>query len=216
MDVYKFGVFINYENFATYADTPIAGADYKIKFHAVNGRPADYENLKSSDQNELSPIITLEYAQSVFVITGDAGHISGAGLPATELLFYNSASANEIFGDGRADHLTTYLQVGHHGSANSTAEYFLDFVTPTYAFVPVGTRYAALPNKNVMTRLESRCVAVYTAHNDGNFVVQIAHAKTQHYNGNDNPPNITFVWIVLILFTLLISFTHNILWSKTC
>jgi len=52
------------------------------------------------------------------------------------------------------------LKIGHHGSKTSTSERFLEKVNPKKAIISVGNRFEALPNEEVIERLEKRNIEI--------------------------------------------------------
>jgi beta-lactamase superfamily II metal-dependent hydrolase len=207
MREYKFGVFIQPANFAEH--TAIDGEGWHIELHVAEPTISTGLNIGDfnySYENEMSPIITLEYLSTVFVITGDAGH-------PTENKFIASTTAQRIFNAENYGKITTYLQVGHHGSKNSTNEQFVGFLRPTYAIVPTSlTNNYGHPNPIAMGNLENADVITYVTGADGNFVVQIDGENVRHYFGFDNPPNYTAIWLVMLLSIILLSY---ISWYQT-
>ncbi len=94
----------------------------------------------SATLNDTSVVTRLVMGSVSFLFTGD--------LPVE--------SEDELIADRSHLH-STVLKVGHHGSASSTGQTFLNVVDPQVAVVSVGkdNNYAH-PNKDVMARLEDR------------------------------------------------------------
>lgn len=115
----------------------------KLKFTCLH--PAAGEN--SGDTNASSTVLYLEYDAFTALFTGD---LEGEGEKAVEerLKKYITDSS----GDGKR---ITVLKVAHHGSRNSTAEAFLDVVSPQVAVISAGrdNRYGH-PHEELLIRLE--------------------------------------------------------------
>ncbi|TNE70573.1 DNA internalization-related competence protein ComEC/Rec2 [bacterium] len=82
------------------------------------------KTYSSTNTNEYSTILRLDYGTTSFLFTGDAEH------DAEDLL---SQIGNEILD-------TDYLKVGHHGSKSSSSGSFLDDVTPQFASVSLAMK----------------------------------------------------------------------------
>ena len=197
----------------------IRGKDYRIRFHAVESplvdlvEVNDYE-VENQVCNEMSPIITIEYFKQVFVITGDAGH-------STERQFIeDTPDATRIFGEWvaetpkaprRADDLTVYLQVGHHGSRNSTMTYFLDFLRPDVAIIPVGYASEILyghPHPTVTDNLKEEGIKTYLTREAGHVVFRCDGNNVKKFLGFSNPPDLTFLWIVVTIAIIVVCFLN--------
>lgn len=68
--------------------------------------------------------------------------------------------------DLRAD----LLKVGHHGSATSTSQEFLDQVLPQYAAISTGPDRNKLPRAEVLARLEEAGAEIYRTDTDGDVL----------------------------------------------
>lgn len=112
----------------------------------------------ATDANAASVVLEAEYAGTRVLLTGDLEREGEAALVRR-------------LGDGlRAD----VLKVGHHGSATSSTEAFLDAVSPRLALVSVGAgnRYGH-PSPEVMERLRRRRVHALRTDDDGTIVLTI-------------------------------------------
>jgi competence protein ComEC len=227
MQNYRYGVFVDYKNFDEYAI--IAGAGYCMQIHAIaRGIAVGTDADEDQSVNEISPIITVEMRNVVFVITGDAGF-------STELQFYqDSETARQVFGGrvvgktwngvawsgaGNTDGRAVYLQIGHHGSQHSTSTPFLEFIRPNYAVIPMSAQNTyGHPHKTVTDKLDYIGATTYRTSDVGNIVVaqNIASVDMLHYFGFDNPPNLTALWIIAIILFIVLCFVeyHYILWQK--
>ena len=195
--VFDYGVFYNYQNFTE--GYYILGINYRIMFHAVA--------QIGPDPNDVSPIITLEYYDKVFVFTGDAGI-------ATENLFIQTPSARTIFCETRIQGLTVYLQVGHHGSRTSTGNSFLEFIQPSKAIISLGFLYNH-PHDEVINNLNYHGIKTLLTREAGHIVISTSGNNAKLFMGFDNMLDLTPIWVVLLLILTALVFTnYNILWSK--
>ncbi len=114
--------------------------------------PNDF--VESQDLNQYSLIVRVEYNDVSFLFTGDAG-------------FY--AEYNILKNDIESD----FLQIGHHGSYESTSQQFLEAVNPNVAIISVGKdNEHNLPNNNVLNRLEERGIHIYRTDLNGTILVK--------------------------------------------
>jgi competence protein ComEC len=124
--------------------------------------PDSVRAMSATEANEASVMALLEWRGVRVLLTGDAERAE-------------EARAQERYRDAlRAD----ILKVGHHGSATSTGESFLDAVRPRIAVVSVGAgnRYGH-PSAAVMESLAARGVAVLRTDEDGTTIVSTDGSK---------------------------------------
>jgi len=108
-----------------------------------------YNNL-----NDYSVVLRVEFGNSTFLFTGDA----------------DSKSENEQLVSGLT--LTAdVLKVGHHGSRASSAQRYLNAVTPKYAVISCaqGNSYGH-PHREVMQRLSGMDVEIYRTDENGTII----------------------------------------------
>ena len=107
------------------------------------------------ESNDKSIVLKVSYGATSFLFTGD-------GELETEQRLINSG----------ADLSATLLKVGHHGSAESSTQAFLDKVQPEYAVISVGddNNYGH-PTKEVLDRLEIVGAKVYRTDFQGEITV---------------------------------------------
>lgn len=110
----------------------------------------DYEDI-----NELSIVARFVHGENSFLFTGDLGF----------------EGEYDIIDSG-AELDVDILKVGHHGSAGSTGEEFLHYVTPDIAVFEVGVHNTyGHPTQEVFDRLErAECYETYSTANNGNIV----------------------------------------------
>lgn len=89
------------------------------------GYPVD--TYGKTNRNNISPIILLEYNQTSFLFTGDAG-------TAVEEDLISSLETEER---ARFEDIDVY-QAGHHGANNSNSQEFINLTTPDYVVVSAG------------------------------------------------------------------------------
>lgn len=107
------------------------------------------------DLNNYSAVILMKYNDSSFLFTGDAEDI-----PEEEMLEAGFSLDADI------------LKVGHHGSASSSSEAFLEAVTPLYAIISVGADNSyGHPSQSVIDRLEGENARILRTDLDGTVVI---------------------------------------------
>jgi competence protein ComEC len=92
------------------------GASTTLTVLSPAGDAADWES------NNSSIVVKVSYGEIDFMLTGDAG----VGIEEYLIEEYGEALDSEV------------LKLGHHGSRTSTAERFLQVVSPEYAVVSAG------------------------------------------------------------------------------
>ena len=104
------------------------------------------------DANDTSVVARLDVGETSFLFTGDM-----------------SSSKESLIAQNDAD--VDILKVGHHGSRFSTAEFFLDAVTPSQAVISVGrdNRYGH-PTQEVLRKLQNRNIDILRTDQDGVIV----------------------------------------------
>ncbi|MFA5449855.1 MAG: MBL fold metallo-hydrolase [Clostridia bacterium] len=133
-------------------DTKIVGEDYKVVIYAPG-----YDRFDGFNAD--SPIVSIEYAGRRVLLTGDAEQL-------TEQWFIDQIDGDIYDCD--------VLKVGHHGSASSSATYFLDFIQAEYAVISVGdVNSYAHPDPMVMNKLFDRGMVTYRTNRHGNIVLYI-------------------------------------------
>lgn len=117
----------------------------------IIGPVSDYE-----DVNDTSIIVLLEYGDTRFLFTGDAG--SGALLDSAAI--------------GGFDISCDVLKLGHHGSSGSTNKKVLELTNPQLAIASCGkdNRYGH-PHKEVQALLESRQIPLLRTDQRGTIVL---------------------------------------------
>ena len=131
----------------------------EIKFvHPTN----DY-----SDNNEDSVVALLDYNNTEVLLTGDVESI-------TEQDMINQNKLVDV----------DILKVGHHGSATSTTQAFLNKVKPEYSVISVGKNSYGHPKASVLNRLKKIGSKIYRTDLNGNIVLKTngssINFSTQH------------------------------------
>ena len=180
-------------------ETIIENDLYEIRFHASRGGEINV--------NESSPIIIIRYASQAFIITGDAGF-------PTEDIFRECLIVQQIYGKTGEyfASLTTYLQVGHHGSRFSTDEKFLDFIKPDIAIISVGTASQILynhPHPEALARLAKHNTQTYLTRIEGNIVFRCDGDIVKIYFAFDNPPDLSLIWVAAFISLIFCFFNYN-------
>ncbi len=104
------------------------------------------------EPNENSVVLRVSYGCFSAVLTGDIGWPAESALVATV---------------GHAD----LLKVGHHGSAGSTADAWLDAVRPRAAVISVGPNRYGHPAPSVLSRLRTRDIPVFRTDRGGTVTI---------------------------------------------
>lgn len=138
----------------------------KLKFTCMH--PAKGEN--SEDINSLSTVLFLEYDGLTALFTGD---LEGAGEKAV-INRMEKYTATQTTGMKRI----TVLKVAHHGSGNSTAEDFLELVSPQLALISAGrnNRYGH-PHEELLLRLDESGSRIYRTDIGGAVTVTYRKGK---------------------------------------
>ncbi len=120
------------------------------KIEVFSPNAAKYEDL-----NNYSPIIKIKYGEKSFLFTGDA----------------EKEIENEVI-DKNVDLKSDVLKVGHHGSASSTTQEFLNEVSPSIAVISVGKNNTYKhPGEKTLTRLEKKNIKIYRTDIDGDIIL---------------------------------------------
>lgn len=106
------------------------------------------------DSNSNSVVVKLSFGESDFIFTGDADYYSERAMLASEI-----------------DLDCEVLSVGHHGSASSTSEYFLEKTTPEYAIISCGKENEyGHPHKEVVGMLQSMRIDLFRSDVQGTVI----------------------------------------------
>lgn len=143
--------------------SPRVGKEYKIgkaTFTILAPNQKEY-----SDANNYSVAICLVNGQNRFVITGDA----------------ETESEYEMLENGKNLSCDVYL-AGHHGSAGSSSQKFLQAMKPEYTVISVGeeNRYGH-PSQEAMTRLKAIGTKVFRTDEQGT-IVAVSNGKKITWN----------------------------------
>jgi len=130
----------------------VVGNQYSLgsaTFTILAPNSSSYEDL-----NNYSVVIKLTYDDTSFLFTGDAEKLS-----ETEML------------SGTMDLTADVLKLGHHGSAYSTNEEFLDAVHPDYVVISVGkdNKYDH-PHAETLQAMQTNHIKVYRTDVQGSVV----------------------------------------------
>jgi len=109
---------------------------------------------QTTDPNEESVVLLVEYRQVRMLLTGDAG------VPV------------EVWLAGRVGDLDV-LKVGHHGSRSATSDAWLDEARPEIAVISVGARNTyGHPAPEVLARLVAHGVHVHRTDREGTITLE--------------------------------------------
>lgn len=157
----------------------LEGEDYTITFVLTT------YSLSETNPNNASLMMTIEYYNKIFVLTGDSES-------NTDNDFINSATALNIFDDKTDKQII--LKVAHHGAANGSSEKFLSFIFNSimennFALISCGknNKYGH-PTEAALNRIGKYVAAenILVTMDVGPIVVQTT-ASTLTINGTEAP-----------------------------
>ncbi len=106
-----------------------------------------------ADANNTSLVLAVDYGETSFLFTGDM----------------EQEAEEDLLASG-ADLSATVLKVGHHGSASSSSQAFLEAVSPAYAVISVGEDNSyGHPSQEVLDRLAAMGVQTFLTSVCGNI-----------------------------------------------
>jgi competence protein ComEC len=107
----------------------------ELKFSFFN---PDKISVDKKAKNDNSVVVRMDYGENSFLFTGDAGF---------------DAEADMIFDKENLN--IDWLKIGHHGSKNSTSDFFLARTTPKWAVISVGENDYGHPTEEVLNKLRA-------------------------------------------------------------
>ena len=111
------------------------------------------EDTEYSDLNDASAVVRLQYGETVFLFTGDAGETI-----EDDLCDFNIDSA--------------VLKVGHHGSETSSSEAFIQKVSPEIAVISCGeNNLYGHPDEITLETLKEYDADIYRTDESGTIIV---------------------------------------------
>lgn len=121
------------------------------------------ESSEDADKNALCLSFWLETGDACGIFTGD--------LPMES---ENEIMETEFFSDLIRDRNLTFIKIGHHGSATSSAEDWLDALNPETALISAGqnNRYGH-PSKETIERLDDRNIPWHLTSQEGMIRVEL-------------------------------------------
>jgi competence protein ComEC len=154
-------------------------------FNPVQPLEFDETNDYSEFLNDNSIVIKLQAGNASFLLTGDAGAKAEQSMTAAGLKLQSNV-----------------LKVGHHGSAYSTTQPFLNAVSPTYAVISVGDNPYGHPAQETVDRLLANNVIVYSTGHSGTITALTDEVPVTF---QDNPQPIPELAPIAIFSTLTIA-----------
>ncbi len=125
------------------------GASTTLLILSPEGDPTDWES------NTASIVAQLQYGESTFMLTGDAG---------VNIEEYLSQTYGELL-------QSDVLKLGHHGSRTSSGEMFLDTVSPQYGIVSAAADNSyGHPHREVVENLNDRGIEMLETASVGTVV----------------------------------------------
>lgn len=114
-----------------------------------------YTGTDTSDLNNTSIVLKLNFGKTSFLFTGDA-----------------TSKTEEILLDNGADIKADVLKIGHHGSKYSTTDKFLSKVNPKYAIISVGANNSYKhPDDEVINKLNTNNIDIYRTDQKGTIII---------------------------------------------
>lgn len=141
------------------------GAGVTAEVIVVNGRYADGRtiHLNPDEENEASIGLLIRHKEFTYFTAGD---LPGGGTPGGFETKDMETIAGEIIGD------IDVLHVGHHGSASSSNEGFLEETRPEIVIISVGDNDYGHPAPSTLQRLESIGATIYRTDRVGTIEIQ--------------------------------------------
>jgi competence protein ComEC len=125
-----------------------------------------------NDLNEYSIVLRVEFGDTSFLFTGDAGAIS-----ENEQLAVGASLKSDV------------LKVGHHGSRGSSTQKYLDIVAPSYAVICCGIDNSyGHPHAEAMTRLTGTSATIYRTDHHGTVTFTTDGKDITVSISRDEPP----------------------------
>ena len=127
-----------------------------VKAQVLNP-PSEESDTPLDEANDTSIVMRVSYEGRAIMLTGDAGTDTEADI---------IASGSDLRSD--------VLKVGHHGSAYSTGDLWLQAVRPRYAVISVGRNNSfGHPSPPTLSRLRSAGAKIYRTDKNGQVTVEI-------------------------------------------
>jgi len=131
----------------------------------------DLSGKKVSKANNTSVVVKLIYGGYSFLLTGDI-----------------EKQIEEKLVLAGIDIDSDYLKIAHHGSKTSSAESFLDGISPLLAFISSGNRYGH-PHQEVTERLENKGIKYYRTDELGTIILTCKLNEPCRVNSKFQNPN---------------------------
>lgn len=134
--------------------------------------PVSDASYSASDMNEWSIIMRVEYGANAIILTGDAEtHSEQVAMFANDSDLFNA----------------DILKIGHHGSATSTGDSFLEAVSPRYAILSLGkdNRYGH-PHWETMDKLDNANITYFRTDECGTIVAVLTGSTCTVYPFSDD------------------------------
>lgn len=186
---------------------PFAVEDGAFKTTKTSGYKVDY----SSESNDLSAVVAIDYNNSAILFMGDAD-------TTVEKQLLNESQNNSTLATILSN--TKILKVAHHGSNDATSAEFLNAILPNYAVISCGKNNVyGHPNLDVLTRLNNYCgeERVFVTKDSGSVIVSINNVGLVDVKIVTNDPvkiNSVILYVFIVL-TILVILTIIIYSKKT-
>ena len=132
-------------------ETPSVGTIYTYEYMTLT---VLYNGAGTSDSNDSSIVVMLQYGSFRFLFTGDI----------------SSTIESKLVSNSNIDLSCDVLKVGHHGSKYSSTASFLSATGAKYGVICVGSNSYGHPTADALNRLSSAGISVYRTDQNGNVV----------------------------------------------
>ncbi len=156
------------------------------------------QDVTYSDENELSPIVTIETFGKTIMLTGDA-------TGGTEEEFLEVLGEDELSID--------LLKVPHHGSDTASGSAFLEKISPFLAVISAGIDNTYnFPAEEVVDRLyEAGVNEIFVTKNEGTIGLSLLSSSYKEANGfifHDDALMLTLYFLILFMI-MAVKFPHK-------
>ena len=140
-----------------------------------------------SDSNSFSAVIMITYQTKKFLFMGDAG----VDIENVLIEEYGSYLDADV------------LKVGHHGSATSSSNAFLDIVSPSYSLMYISSN-KDFPDTSVVNKLRELGSEIYSTYSKGDFAMTVYNDSIIFADAPEPTFDIALlisIYVILVLLT---------------
>lgn len=140
-----------------------------------------------SDSNSFSAVIMITYQTKKFLFMGDAG----VDIENVLIEEYGSYLDADV------------LKVGHHGSATSSSNAFLEIVSPSYSLMYISSN-KDFPDTSVFNKLRELGSKIYSTYSEGDFAMTVYNDSIIFADAPEPTFDIALlisIYVILVLLT---------------